>query len=197
MQNTEHDIKKYDQYFITKSYKKNSLNEYLVYIEKVLKHGIKLIQFRSKNLSKNQYSIVSAEIYKLCKKYKSFFIINNIDNLEFNKFCDGIQLTSNNLKYTNINSIDNKYILFGSCHNEHEINICNKNNIDAILLSSVNSSPNKIGVGWNKFKMLADISEKPVFALGGLNYINDINTVKENGGHGIAAISYYNQLSRA
>ena len=69
MQNTEHDIKKYDQYFITKSYKKNSLNEYLVYIEKVLKHGIKLIQFRSKNLSKNQYSIVSAEIYKLCKKY--------------------------------------------------------------------------------------------------------------------------------
>ena len=109
MQNIEHDIIKYDQYFITKNYKKNSLNEYLAYIEKVLNHGVKLVQFRSKNLSKNQYSIVSAEIYKLCKKYKSFFIINNIDNLEFNKFCDGIQLTSNNLKSTNINSIDNKY----------------------------------------------------------------------------------------
>ena len=69
-----------------------------------------------------------------------------------------------------------------------------KNNIDAILLSPVNSTSNKIGIGWNKFKMLADISEKPVFALGGLNYTNDINTVKENGGHGIAAISYFNQL---
>ena len=196
MQNIEHDIKKYDQYFITKNYKKDSLNEYLEYIEKVLNQGVKLVQFRSKNLSKNQYSIVSKEIYNLCKKYKSFFIINNIDNLEFNKFCDGIQLTSDNLKCTNINSIDNKYILFGSCHNEQEINICNKNNIDAILLSSVNSSTNKVGIGWSKFKMLADISEKPVFALGGLNYINDINTVKEYGGHGIAAISYYNQLFR-
>ena len=97
MQNIEHDIKKYDQYFITKNYKKDSLNEYLEYIEKVLNQGVKLVQFRSKNLSKNQYSIVSKEIYNLCKKYKSFFIINNIDNLEFNKFCDGIQLTSDNL----------------------------------------------------------------------------------------------------
>ena len=78
MQNIEHDIKKYDQYFITKNYKKNSLNDYLAYIEKVLNTGVKLVQFRSKNLSKNQYSIVSAEIYKLCKKYKSSLIIRGL-----------------------------------------------------------------------------------------------------------------------
>ena len=54
----EHDIKKYDKYFITKDF--NDFKE-IIYLKKtkVLKLGIKIIQFRSKNLSITEYSNLS------------------------------------------------------------------------------------------------------------------------------------------
>jgi len=197
MPNIEHDINKYDKYFITPDYNESATRNYYSNIEKILQSGVKLIQFRSKNLTSEKYCEISRKISTLCKKYKSYFIINGVDNLKFNKYCDGIQLTSDNIKNVNIKSIDRKYFLIGSCHNENEIIICNNSNIDLITISPIYNTGSKIGIGWDKFRELTKKSKQPVFALGGLNYKRDIDTIRKSGGIGLASKSYFYNLFEA
>ena len=194
MQNTEVDIKKYDTYFITPSYDSNFSKNYFEKIEKILDYGVKILQFRSKNLSEEQYCIVAKKIYKLCQKYNSFFIVNGLNNFNRNKYCNGVHLTSKNLLHGNISKISSNYIIIGSCHNIEEIEICNRFKFKFIVISPVLDSGNKIGIGWYNFRKLAENSNVPVFALGGMNYKRDINTVKSFGGIGIASMSHFYKL---
>ena len=194
MLNIEHKLNKIDKYFITPDFTENNANEYFEILEKILISGIKLVQFRSKNLKINDYACVSKKIYNLCKKYKAIFIINNYINLNLNKYCDGIQLTSDNIKKEDLSNIDKKYILIGSCHNFEEVKICNTKQLDLILISPIRNTNGKIGIGWKKFNKLVVASTIPVFALGGLIYDQDIENVKKNGGVGIAASKYFYNL---
>ena len=191
---TEHNINKTDKYFITPNYSEINSKDYYFRIEKLLDSGIKIIQFRSKNLKSKDYSRISRKIYNICKKYDASYIINDYSNFSLNKYCDGIQLTSNNLKEIRKMNLDKRYILIGSCHNIDEIKICNNLNINLILISPVFSTSNKTGIGWKKFKELVNESKIPVFALGGLKYPDDIENVKINGGVGIAASKYFYSL---
>ena len=195
MQTIEHDIKKYDKYFITKDFNDFKEITYLKKIEKVLKLGIKIIQFRSKNLSITEYSNLSKKIFELCRKYNAIYIINDYKNFINNKYCDGIHFTSKNLLSINdaCHKLDN-FFLLGSCHNFEEINICNMYNFNIITLSPVKNTNNKAGFGWKKFNSLAEKAKMPVYALGGLNYEKDIATAKKNGAIGIAASSYFHNL---
>ena len=194
MQNIEVDIKKYDAYFITPNYCKNISGNYFEKIEKILDHGVKILQFRSKNLSGEEYCTVAKKLYKLCQKYNSLFIVNDLNNFHKNKYCDGVHLTSKNILHENINEISSNYIIIGSCHNIDEIRTCNRFKFKFIVISPVLDSGEKIGIGWHNFKKLADNSNVPVFALGGMDYERDINTVKIFGGIGIASISYFYKL---
>ena len=191
---TEHNINKTDKYFITPNYSEINSKDYYFRIEKLLDSGIKIIQFRSKNLKSKDYSRISRKIYNICKKYDASYIINDYSNFSLNKYCDGIQLTSNNLKEIRKMNLDKRYILIGSCHNIDEIKICNNLNINLILISPVFSTSNKTGIGWKKFKELVNESKIPVFALGGLKYPDDLENVKINGGVGIAASKYFYSL---
>ena len=196
MQNIEVDITKYDAYFITPEYHENISKNYFNKIEKILDHGIKILQFRSKNLSGDQYCRIAKKIYKLCRKYDSLFIVNDLYNFNKNMYCDGVHLTSRNITHGNINEISPNYIIIGSCHNIKEILICNKNKnkFQFIVISPVLDSGKKNGIGWHNFKKLSGKSNIPVFALGGMDYKRDINTVKNYGGAGIASISYFYNL---
>ena len=191
---TEHNINKTDKYFITPNYSEINSKDYYFRIEKLLDSGIKIIQFRSKNLKSKDYSRISRKIYNICKKYDASYIINDYSNFSLNKYCDGIQLTSNNLKEIRKMNLDKRYILIGSCHNIDEIKICNNLKINLILISPVFSTSNKTGIGWKKFKELVNESKIPVFALGGLKYPDDIENVKINGVVGIAASKYFYSL---
>ena len=197
MQTTDHNIKKYNKYFITPDYNHDFSNEYYLKIESVLKSGIQLLQFRSKNLSVIEYSRISRKVHSICVSYKVKFIVNDYKNLESNSYCDGIQLTSENLRNINIINIDKNYIIIASCHNINEIEICNKSKVDLVVISPVLKTKNKDGIGWENFKKLSSFSKYPVFALGGLDYNADIEKVNKNGGIGIAASSYFYNLFNA
>ena len=56
---------------------KNFGEVYFSTIKKILESGIKLIQFRSKNLSLIEYTSISKKIFNICKLYNAFFIIND------------------------------------------------------------------------------------------------------------------------
>ena len=197
MLNTEHKLNKIDKYFITPNYTEKNSKEYFIKIEKLFISGIKLLQFRSKNLKLKDYAVISKKIYTLCKKYNVTYIINDYTNLKLNKYCDGIQLTSENLINIKINNIDKKYMLFGSCHNINEIKICNNYKLDFILISPIKNTGSKKGIGWSNFKRLVSVSNIPVFALGGMLYDEDINTVKCCGAIGVASTSNFYNLFNA
>ena len=194
MPTIERRLHQVDKYFITPNYIESESIDYFIKIENILEAGIKIIQFRSKNLNIEDYSRVSKKIYCLCRKYDSIFIINDFKNFNLNKYCDGIQLTSKNLKNINLVNFNKKYILIGSCHNVQEIEMCNNLQLNLILISPVYDTNSKKGIGWLKFKELVKKSDIPAFALGGLSYTEHIENVKFNGGVGVAASSYFYNL---
>ena len=194
MPTIERRLQQVDKYFITPNYIESESIDYFIKIENILEAGIKIIQFRSKNLNIEDYSRVSKKIYCLCRKYDSIFIINDFKNFNLNKYCDGIQLTSKNLKNINLVNFNKKYILIGSCHNVQEIEMCNNLQLNLILISPVYDTNSKKGIGWLKFKELVKKSDIPAFALGGLSYTEHIENVKFNGGVGVAASSYFYNL---
>ena len=194
MQNIEHNFKKYDKYFITQDFDGDDKKIFLEKIERVLRSGIKIIQFRSKNLSIDQYSEMSKNIFELCKYYNSTYIINDYKNYNKNKYCDGLQFTSKNLKHYHTFTKIKDIFLLGSCHNFEEIDICNSNNFHMITISPIKNTHNKTGIGWDKFRSLSQHAHAPVFALGGLDYNHDINIAIQNGASGIAASSFFYKL---
>lgn len=82
-------------------------------------------------------------------------------------------------------------LLSASCHNQHEIEWANRHQLDFIVLSPVQttrSHPDAVALGWEKFAQLAEYSQLPVYALGGLGLKDRVNA-KISGAQGIAAIS--------
>ena len=63
------------KYLITPDYCGNE-KKYLSIFKKSLEHGIKLVQFRSKNLSLDEYSEIAKIMVKIAHSYKAKFIIN-------------------------------------------------------------------------------------------------------------------------
>ena len=68
----EHNINKIDKYFITPNYSEINSKDYYFRIEKLLDSGIKIIQFRSKNLKSKDYSRISRKIYNCKSIYKNW-----------------------------------------------------------------------------------------------------------------------------
>jgi 8-oxo-dGTP diphosphatase len=84
-------------------------------------------------------------------------------------------------------------LLSASCHNQHEIDLANRHQVDFIVLSPVqmtHSHPHTVPLGWEKFTQLVESSQAPVYALGGLK-LQDIARAKISGAQGIAAISAF------
>ena len=196
MQNIEPKLKGIDKYFITPEYNNQNKKTYLNIIENILILGVKMIQFRSKNLDEKSYNKLAISISEKCKQYNSLFIINDFKNYRKNNFCDGIQFTSENIINKDFCKINKEVLFFGSCHNKSEISLCNNGDFDLILISPVKDTSGKKGIGWNNFRTLCLTSKAPVFGLGGLNFEEDINLIKEYGGFGIASTKYFYGLGQ-
>ena len=80
MQNIEPKLKGIDKYFITPEYNNQNKKTYLNIIENILILGVKIIQFRSKNLDEESYNKLAISISEKCKQYNSLFIINDFKN---------------------------------------------------------------------------------------------------------------------
>ena len=80
MQNIEPKLKGIDKYFITPEYNNQNKKTYLNIIENILNLGVKIIQFRSKNLDEESYNRLALSISDKCKQHNSLFIINDFKN---------------------------------------------------------------------------------------------------------------------
>ncbi len=175
-------------YLITLDFDGNK-NNYLSALEASLKNGIKLVQFRSKNLDDATYIELAKDVTTLVHKYNGKVILNGAVELLQQIEADGIHFPSAAIANQDSRPLPEKYIVSIACHNLEQIQHANLINPSFAVLCPVfatPSSPKGIPIGWEKFAEITAQANFPVYALGGLS-IDDYTIAREHGAYGLAA----------
>ncbi len=121
------------------------------------------------------------------KKGHKFFLSNNV-KLAINLNLDGAYIPSFNKSVNHLSFSRRKnFLLIGSAHNNKEIKIKEKQGVSVLFLSSI-FKKNKNYLGLNKFKLLTNLTNKKIIALGGVSNENlkKLSLVKCDGFAGIS-----------
>ena len=112
------------------------------------------------------------KIKEYCKKKGFKFFLSNDIRLAIKLDLDGLYIPAFNKSFKHLAfSYKKRFKIIGSAHNLREINIKEKQMVEAIFLSSLFKT-NKNFLGLNKFKLLAKLTKKEVVALGGVSKNN-------------------------
>ena len=146
------------------------------------------IIYRNYNEKNNINTII--KIKKYCRKKGYKFFLSNNTRLAINLDLDGAYIPSFNkdLKHLSF-SRRKKFLIMGSAHNNKEIKLKEKQGVNIIFLSSI-FKENKNYLGINKFKLLSNLTNKKVIALGGISKKN-LKKLKLVDSFGFAGISFF------
>ena len=130
------------------------------------------------------------KIKKYCKKRKIKFYLSNNIKLALKLNLDGAYIPSFNKSTQHLAfSLKKKFKIIGSAHNIKEIKIKEIQNVSSIFISSL-FKKNKNYLGINKFKLISNLTNKKVVALGGISAEN-IKQLKLLNVSELAGISYF------
>ena len=142
--------------------------------------------YSSKKIDKNK--ILKLRGY--CKKKGLKFYLSNDIKLAINLNLDGVYIPSFNKEFNHLSYFYKKtFEIIGSAHNNKEIKIKELQKVNTIFLSSL-FKKNKNYLGINKFKLLSNLTNKKIVALGGISNKN-LNKLKLINLSGFAGISYF------
>ena len=161
-------------------------------LQTILNKGVKLIQARAKSFSAEQVRQFSMQASSLCEQHGAKLLFNSaVSGLE-NIKADGIHLTSKDL--FELTGRPKRYDwVAASCHNLKELKQAEIIGVDFIVLAPVSTTTTHPGVkplGWQKFKQLVDETNLPVYALGGMQIVDE-DRAKLAGAQGISGISLF------
>ncbi|MDC3162869.1 thiamine phosphate synthase [Candidatus Pelagibacter sp.] len=130
------------------------------------------------------------KIKNYCKKKKLKFYISNNIKLAIKLKFDGMYIPSFNKSMRHLSySLKKDFKIIGSAHNLKEIKIKELQKVRKIFLSSL-FKKNKNYLGINKFKLLSNLTEKRIVALGGISK-NNLKKLKLLNNPDFAGISYF------
>jgi thiamine-phosphate pyrophosphorylase len=130
------------------------------------------------------------KLKRYCKRNGIKFYLSNNIKLAIKLDLDGAYIPSFNRSTKHLAySLKKKFSIIGSAHNLKEIKIKENQNVTKIFLSSL-FKKNKNYLGINKFKLVANLTQKKVVALGGISKKN-INKLKLLKNPEFAGISYF------
>ena len=125
-----------------------------------------------------------------CKKKGYKFFLSNNTKLAINLNLDGAYIPSFNKELNHLSfSIKKKFLLIGSAHNNKEIKLKEKQGVSILFLSSI-FKKNKNYLGLNKFKLLTNLTQKKIIALGGISNKN-LKLLNLTDCVGFAGISFF------
>ena len=114
---------------------------------------------------------------------------NNV-KLAINLNLDGAYIPSFNKSINHLSYSKSKnFILLGSAHNNKEIKTKERQGVNKLFLSSI-FKKNKNYLGLNKFKLLTNLTNKKIIALGGVTNKN-LKKLKLVNCKGFAGISFF------
>ena len=147
-----------------------------------------IIIYRNHNQALDKRLIIKIKNY--CKKRGNKFLLLNNVKLAINLDLDGVYISSFNKDKKHLSfSLKKNFIILGSAHNIYEMRSKELQNIELIFLSSI-FKKNKNFLGIYKFKLLSNLTKRPIIALGGISNnnfkkLNLINCL------GFAGISFF------
>ena len=128
------------------------------------------------------------KIKNYCKKKSIKFYLSNNIKLAIKLNLDGVYIPAFNKSFKHLAySYKRKFEIIGSAHNLKEIRIKENQKADMIVLSSI-FKKNKNFLGLNKFKLISNLTNKKIIALGGISEHNlkKLNLINHSGFAGIS-----------
>jgi 8-oxo-dGTP diphosphatase len=162
--------------------------EFMRRLEAALHSGLRLVQLREKNYSREALRELALKMLPLMRQHDAHLIINADIELAKEIGADGVQLTGTQLAV--LRERPDVDWCAASCHNADELRRAEALGCDFALLSPVlatQSHPGAPHLGWENFAAIAAGSSIPVYALGGLTHA-DMRTAWQHGAHGIALL---------
>lgn len=164
------------------------VEEFMRRLETALGKGLRLIQLREKNLSRDTLCELARQVVALAHAGGAKVLLNGDVALAQEVGADGVQLTSTQLaEYTVRPAVA---WCAASCHSAQELRRAEMLGCDFALLSPVLptlSHPDAAHLGWENFAAIAAGASIPVYALGGLSH-SDLQLAWQQGAHGIALL---------
>jgi len=162
--------------------------EFMKRLEAALHKGLRLVQLREKNYSRDEMRLLALKILPVLRQYGARLILNSDIELVKEIGADGVQLTGAQLAELSVRpEVD---WCAASCHNMEELRRAEALGCDFVMLSPVlptKSHPGAAHLGWENFSAIASDSSIPVYALGGLTHL-DMQTAWQHGAHGVALL---------
>jgi len=161
---------------------------FLTRLQVKLDTGLKLIQLREKELSREVLRSLAQRVIALAHARGAKVLLNGDAALAEEVGADGVQLTSTQLAELKERPALNWCA--ASCHDALELRRAEALGCDFALLSPVlptRSHPGAPHLGWENFAAIAAGSSIPVYALGGLKQ-EDMQSAWKHGAHGIALL---------
>ena len=148
-----------------------------------------IIIYRNYSLTNKNEDFIF-KIKKYCKKKKIKFYLSNNIKLAIKLDLDGAYIPSFNKDTRHLSySYKKKFNIVGSAHNLKEIRIKEKQNVKEIIISSL-FKKNKNFLGMNRYKLLGNLTQKNVVALGGISRKN-LKKIKLLKNSNFAGISFF------
>ena len=162
--------------------------EFMLRLEAALHKGLRLVQLREKNLSRDELHDLGLRVVELAHTHGAKMLLNGDVALAQEVSADGVQLTSAQL--AELSERPEVEWCAASCHNKDELRRAEELGCDFALLSPVLptlSHPGAPHLGWEGFAAIAAGASIPVYALGGLSS-SDMETAWRHGAHGVALL---------
>ncbi len=156
----------------------NKINKFFYEdLEKILKQKkIVFFQLRLKNLSFEKRYSIGKKTQKICKKYKTKFLVNDDVLLAKKLNSDGCHLGQNDMKITKARKIVKNKIIGVTCHNSIKLaKLAIKDKADYLAFGAFYRSTTKktkYRANLNLLKKIKKITKTPIVAIGGINSNN-------------------------
>ncbi len=163
----------------------------LLLLNELANSGIDMVQFRFKNLSDTEALMIAKRITSTLKKKHIITIINDRCDIAFLSHADGVHLGAEDLSTKDARKILGKDKLIGrTIHSYKDMKLFSKE-ADYLSIGPVfatTTKDNLKAIGIKKFCKLYSLSNKPTFAIGGIN-IKNIFRLTNSGVNNVAICS--------
>jgi len=165
--------------------------EFPARLERALKAGLRLFQFREKTFPQREWDALLAKTVELAHAHGARIMVNcaiNCADIGRAKQAgaDGIHLTSRALLAARARP--QIALVGGSCHNERELEQAARLGLDFVVLGPILptlSHPGAATLGWKIFSELIRNYSLPVYAIGGMRPA-ELQIAQRHGAHGIS-----------
>lgn len=158
----------------------------LTRIESALGDGLRLLQVREKQYTRDELRVYTAQVVELARSFGARVLLNGAVGIAAQAGADGVHLTAEQLM-TAVRRPPVNWCA-ASCHDEAELERARELGVDFVVLGPVKPTPSHPAspwLGWRRFAELIEDYTLPVFALGGMRAA-DLDQAWRCGAHGIA-----------